>query len=126
MMNDIETREDLEFLLREFYTSLLRDDEMRRIFIDVMNVDLDDHIHIIADFWQQVVFGTGSYRRNAMQIHVEINEHTHLTPAHFKTWLQTFEATVNRHFSGTNAARMITRALSIATIMQAKLSQNGD
>lgn len=120
-MKDIESRADLELLLSRFYETLLLDDEMKRIFIDVMQTNLEEHLPAIADFWEQVVLGTGDYRKNVMQIHLGIHDKTPLLSSHFKTWLDTFASVVDRYFSGENAEKAKTRAASIATVMQLKL-----
>ena len=121
LQTDIKSRTDLEFLLSEFYKTLLQNEDMRRIFIDVAQIDMDEHLPTIVDFWEQVLFHTSDYKKNVMQLHVELNEKTRLSGEHFKIWLDTFEATVSTHFSGENADKIITRALSIGTIMQIKL-----
>lgn len=122
---DIETREDLELLLREFYNILLKDDSINYIFTDVARVDMEAHIPIITDFWEMVLFQKGSYRKNAIQVHTELNKQTPLTPAHFKTWLHHFNNTVDRLYKGSNAFQAKQRAESIATIMQIKTKQMG-
>ncbi|RZJ64449.1 MAG: group III truncated hemoglobin [Flavobacterium sp.] len=121
LLTDIESRADLELLLSRFYEKLLRNHEMHRIFIDVMKINLEAHLPTIADFWEQVLFGTGDYRRNAMQIHVGIHERTPLSTEHFKIWFDTFKAVVHENFAGENAEKTITRALSVGTIIQTKL-----
>jgi hemoglobin len=96
---------------------------MRRIFIDVAQIDLKEHLPSIVDFWQQIVFGTAEYHKNVMQLHLGLNEKTKLSPDHFQTWLKTFETAVDAHFCGENSEKIKTRALSIATVMRVKLSQ---
>jgi len=120
-MSDIQNRQDLELLLERFYDILLSNPEMHHIFIDVAKIDMRHHLPTITDFWEQVLFQTGNYKKNVMQLHVELNEKAKLSSDHFQTWLKTFESTVNQNFSGENADKIITRALSIATIMQIKI-----
>ncbi|NUY80756.1 group III truncated hemoglobin [Flavobacterium sp. MAH-1] len=120
-MNDIQNRKDLEFLLSRFYDSLLQNPEMHHIFIDVAKIDMQEHLPIITDFWEQVLFQTGDYKKNVMKLHVELNEKVQLSPENFQTWLATFQNTVDAHFLGENSEKAKTRALSIATIMQIKL-----
>ena len=122
---DIETREDLEILLREFYNVLLKDDSINYIFTDVARIDMEAHIPVITDFWEMVLFQTGSYRKNAIQVHTELNKLTPLTAGHFKTWLHHFNNTVDRLYNGSNAFQVKQRAASIATIMQIKIKQTG-
>ncbi|MBD3583688.1 group III truncated hemoglobin [Flavobacterium selenitireducens] len=120
-MPDIQNRQDLELLLARFYDTLLQNPEMHRIFIDVAKIDMAEHLPTITDFWEQVLLHSGVYKKNVMQLHVELNEKAKLSPGHFQTWLKTFEAAVNENFSGENAEIVKTRALSIATIMQVKI-----
>ena len=121
-MKDIETRADLEVLLREFYKRLLADDSINYIFTDVAKMDLEEHLPVITDFWELSLFHTGDYRNNPMKIHMDLNSKEKLTEEHFNTCLNHFYATTDSLFRGLNAEKIKTRALSIATIMKIKLS----
>ncbi len=120
-MKDICCREDLEFLMREFYNSLLQNDLMKRVFIEIAKIDLEAHLPHIVDFWEQNILQTGNYRKNVLEIHRNLNKLEKLTPDYFKIWLDTFFATVDRHFFGEKAEQIKTRALSIATVMLLKM-----
>jgi hemoglobin len=124
-MTDILTRNDLEKLLREFYGKLLQDPAISYIFTDVAKITLEDHLPHLIDFWEQTLFHTGGYRKNVMQLHLDLNAKEHLTGQHFDIWLNTFNAVVDSLFVGENAENAKTRALSIATIMKIKLAQQG-
>lgn len=121
-MKDIENRQDIESLLTEFYNRLLKDPAISSIFTDVAKIDLAHHLPILADFWEQSLFNTGTYRNNTMQIHLDLNAQEKLTEKHFKTWLKHFHATTDHYFSGLNAERIKARAQSIATVIKIKLS----
>ena len=86
-MKDIKTRADLELLLKEFYTKLLQDESINYIFLDVAKIDLVHHLPILADFWEQVMFHTGSYRNNPMQIHLNLNAKEKLTEQQWNEFL---------------------------------------
>lgn len=120
-MTDIQNRQDLEFLMDHFYARLLADDAINYIFTDVAKINLSQHLPHIVDFWEQVVLDSGNYRNNVLQIHLDLNKKEPLTPKHFEIWLGHFNQTVNSYFIGENASKMITRALSIATVMKIKL-----
>lgn len=120
-MKDIETRADLELLLEEFYTKLLQDNSINYIFLDVAKIDLEHHLPILADFWEQTLFHTGSYRNNTMQVHLDLNAKEKLTEKHFDTWLKNFYTAIDKLFAGPNAEKAKTRALSIATVMKIKM-----
>lgn len=121
-MRDIETRADLEALLGQFYSKLLTDDTISYVFTDVAEIDLDKHLPHIVDFWEQSLFGNNGYRKNVMQIHLDLNNMEKLTQNHFNTWLAHFENTTDSLFCGRNAEKIKTRAVSIATVMRIKLS----
>lgn len=120
-MRDVETREDLHLLMSEFYVKLLKDPKVNFIFTEVAKIDLEPHLLELVDFWEQMLFNTGSYRKNVLQIHLDINEKIKLSEAHFTIWLNYFNLTIDENFSGQIAENMKTRALSIATVMKIKM-----
>ena len=120
-MEDIQTREDLLFLMNTFYGKLLVDIRIKHIFLDVAKIDLTTHIPVITDFWEQNILGTGSYKNNVLKVHRDLDEQFHLSPEHFEVWLDHFESTIDSNYSGENAEKMKTRALSIANVMKIKL-----
>ncbi|WP_309640211.1 group III truncated hemoglobin [Flavobacterium sp.] len=123
MMHDIENQGDLFFLVDEFYKKLLADNNISYIFTEVVRIKIEVHLPILVTFWSQAILGTGGYTRNLTQIHLDINQKEYLSPELFQIWLSHFNATVNENFTGTNAEKIKTNALSIATIMQIKIAQ---
>ena len=123
-MKDIESRQDLEVLLTAFYNRLLADPAISHIFTDVAKIDLQSHLPHIVDFWQHSLFYTGSYRKNVMQIHLDLNSKERLTDAHFETWLHHLTTTADSLFRGETTEKLKTRAQSIATVMKIKIYQN--
>lgn len=121
-MKDIESRADLEVFTRTFYTRLLNDDRVNYIFTDVAKIDLEEHLPKITDFWELSMFHTGPYHNNPMHVHMQLNDKEQLKSEHFDVWLGHFNATVDELFTGLNAEKIKTRALSIATIMKIKVS----
>jgi hemoglobin len=77
----------------------------------------------LVTFWSQAILGTGGYTNNLTQIHLEVNRKEHLTPELFKIWLNHFESSVNELFCGSNAEKIKTNALNIATVLQIKIAQ---
>ena len=120
-MRDIQTREDLHLLMMEFYKKLLADDKISFIFTEVAQIDLEPHLWELVDFWEQILFDTGSYRKNVMQLHMDVNQKSKFSAEHFAIWLQYFNSTIDENFKGQIAENMKTRALSIATVMKIKL-----
>lgn len=120
-MRDIQTREDLHVLMSKFYLKLLADSKISYIFTKVAKIDLAPHLFELVDFWEQILFDKGSYRKNVLQIHANINQLSKLSDEHFAIWLNHFNTTIDENFAGQNAENMKTRALSMATVMKIKL-----
>lgn len=120
-MQDIQTRADLEQLLWAFYGKLLQDPAISYIFTDVAKINLEEHMPSLTDFWEQALLQRNGYRKNVMQIHLDLNAQERLTQEHFSIWLNYFNETVDEMFAGQNAENAKTRALSIATVMQIKM-----
>jgi hemoglobin len=82
---------------------------------------LEPHLLELVDFWEQMLFDRGEYRKNVLQIHKDIDHQSKLSAEHFEIWLQYFNTTIDENFSGQTAENMKTRALSIATVMKIKM-----
>ena len=120
MKRDIENREDIDRLMHAFYAEAMLDDEIGYIFTDVAKLDLDHHLPIIGDFWETMLFQTGSYSkhgRNPLQVHGALSEKEPLTLEHFTRWLEIFNATIDALFEGERADFLKFRARAIANRM---------
>lgn len=118
---DIENRADIELVMKNFYVKLLGDEEMNHLFNEVVKIDLESHMPILADFWEGILFHRGGYKRNTMAKHLNLNIKYKLEARHFKLWLNFFNESVDEMFQGNIADQAKTRALSIATVMQFKI-----
>ena len=123
MKKEIANREDLYTLLTQFYNKLLADNSISYLFTDVAKIDLHHHLEILIDFWDSILFQSDTYRKNAMQPHMILHQKSPLHKHHFETWLGYFNQTVDELFEGEKASLAKERALSIATVMQIKISQ---
>ncbi len=124
MKKDIENREDIYILVKHFYVKLMNDAEMHHFFIDFNNPQLlEEHLQVLVNFWDNVLFYTGGYRKNAMQPHLKLHQTKPFQSKHFKSWLASFNASVDELFEGQMAHTAKTRALSIATVMEIKISE---
>jgi len=124
MKKDIENREDLVLLLNSFYQKAFKDDLIGRFFTQVVPLDLNTHIPIIADFWESVVFGSRGYRKNVMEVHRHIHQLSSIKKEHLDQWIKLFSGTVDELFEGEKAILIKQRAKSIATLMDIKLNHN--
>lgn len=122
---DITSREDLLQLVTRFYEKLLADSSISYLFTDIAKIDLDHHLPVLVDFWDNVLFASDTYRKNAMQPHLDLHYQSPLQKHHFDTWLRYFKESVDELFDpGAEKAFLAKeRATSIATIMQIKIMQ---
>jgi len=123
MKRDIESRKDLFELMKSFYHRLLNDRSISYLFTDVAKIDLEHHLPVLVDFWDSVLFQSDTYRKNAMQPHMNLHIKSPLQPHHFETWLTYFNESVDELFTGEKAFMAKERATSIATVMKIKLAQ---
>lgn len=123
MKKDITDRNDLLPLLTLFYNKLLADKSISYLFTDIAKIELPHHLGILVDFWDSVLFQKDVYRKNAMQPHLDLHQKSPLEKHHFQTWLTYFNESVDELFEGEKAFFAKERALSIATVMQIKVSQ---
>ena len=123
-MKDIQNRADIDLLMRNFYNRLLADPTISFVFTDVAKIDLELHLPIIGDFWEQNLLQTGSYKNNVLDIHRQLDNKEKLTPELFEIWLSHFSIAIDQNFKGENSEKAKTRALSIATIMKIKMHKN--
>jgi hemoglobin len=113
-LTDIQSREDVAFLINEFYQKVLRDPQLAPFF---KNIDWEHHTPVIIDFWCMILFGDARYRSNPFEKHLKFP----LQSVHFTQWLTHFSITVDENFKGVKAEEIKQRAQSIAGIFQHKL-----
>jgi hemoglobin len=77
-----------------------------------------------VNFWDNILFYSGTYKKNAMQPHIELHVKKPFKIQHFQQWLLHFKNTVDDHFVGENAHAAKSRAISIATVMQIKIFES--
>ncbi len=120
---DIQSRADIEKLVKVFYEKLLDDKLLAPLFLDVAEVDLSKHLPILYDFWESALFQVGKYKRDTFGAHLNLHQSHRLEAAHFNRWLDLFNETVDEFFEGIKATQAKERALSIATFIKIKLNK---
>ena len=123
MKKDIENRADIIVFVDAFYGCLLEDPLLRSIFLDVARINLADHLPVIYDFWETVLFQTGAYRGDTLEKHLELHMERALEKKHFERWLQLFSKSLNALFEGDKTEEARQKARSIATVMKVKIDE---
>ncbi len=115
---DITGRNEIAVLVNTFYEKVKKDKILSVMFADV---HWDNHLPVMYDFWENVIFHTGNYSGNPMVKHHMVHQKNPLSKEHFEKWLLLFEETVDELFAGPNAKSIKERARSIASIMEMKI-----
>ncbi|MDP3312441.1 group III truncated hemoglobin [Lutibacter sp.] len=124
MKKELEGRSDIYVFVKEFYTKLLQDEIVNHFFEDFKNEDkLEIHLQVLVDFWDNILFYSGTYQKNAMQPHLLLHQKKEFKEIHFTHWLLHFNTTIDSLFIGEMAHTAKSRALSIATVMQIKVNE---
>lgn len=126
MKKDITNRADIQQLVDTFYTRVRADETIGYLFNEVAQVNWEQHLPRMYDFWENIVFQTVGFTGNPMTAHMQLHQKSPLSQAHFDRWLQLFLSTVDELFEGEKAELIKQRALSIATMMRIKITQSND
>lgn len=119
-LSDIENRADIDRLMQLFYSRAMVDERIGRFFTEVVRLDLDEHLPVIGDFWESVLFGTTAYRRygrTPLTVHAELDQKLRLEPEHFERWIELFVSAIDELFSGPRAEGAKVRARAIVLRM---------
>ncbi|BDD06216.1 group III truncated hemoglobin [Aureibacter tunicatorum] len=118
MKMDVQCREDIDFLIRKFYSRVRKDELLGPIFNEVID-DWDKHMDHIADFWESSIFHVGKFKGNPMAKHMEVDQKADhsITQNHFGRWLQLWFTTLEEDFEGENTRLLKERARNMASIM---------
>ena len=128
LKKDVTQRADIEDIVARFYDAVLADPIVGFIFTDIAEIQLEHHLPIIVDFWDDIVFTEGVYKGNPLQKHLDIHHKMPLRPGHFTRWLFLFDKAVKEHHIGDNAQKMLDRAELVAKSISAALikAKRGD
>ena len=125
-LNDVTNRQDIQSIVARFYETMLQDAIVGFIFTDIAQIDLEEHLPVIVDFWFDVLFTQGKeqkqYKGNVLKKHLELNQLMSLKPGHFTRWLYLFNQAVNQQYAGDNAELMKHRAELVAKTISAAIT----
>jgi len=114
-LSDIKNRDDIKSFLAVFYNKAQNDDVIGEKFKDI---NMGEHIELIADFWDSILFGTNRYHGDPFGKHIPMK----LDPQHFSSWVEIFTETADEMFSGDVVDELKNRGITIAGVFQHKLT----
>lgn len=118
MNKDIKNRADIELLVDNFYGKVKTDKLIGNFFTEVIQIKWEKHLSIMCDFWENIIFFSGNYIGNPMNLHQHLHKIKDIEKKHFNRWNKLFSASVDELFSGEKATLIKSKAKNIASIMQ--------
>jgi hemoglobin len=122
-VKDIETRDDVERLVRAFYRRALTDPIIGFLFTDVAKLDLEAHVPRITSFWETILLGARSYGGGAFRPHAELHAKATLQRGHFDRWLVLWRETIDELFAGERAEQAKAHADRVAKAFYGRLTE---
>ena len=119
-MKKIEDEADVKLLVDTFYIRLINDPMLQSYFLNAL-AHKEAHLENMYNFWNNILFYSGGYMGNPLQIHQQIHHFLPLNKLLFDRWLQLFNETLDELFTGEKAALAKQRSYAIATVMQLKI-----
>ena len=118
MKKDIQNREDVSLLVRNFYSKIRANDELGPIFNNAIT-DWEHHLEHLTDFWESQLFRKNLYRGNPLEKHVALDNtnNNSITNDLFGLWLQFWIQTLEDFFEGKNVILAKNRARNIASYL---------
>ncbi len=120
---DITNRRDIEKFIILFYQNVMKDAIIGTIFTKIFTLNWEQHIPLITDFWETILLDNPVYKKNAMEIHYELNKTYKLKKKHFDAWLHLFNTTIDHMYSGEKVLLAKKRAAGIAALMLLKMDK---
>jgi hemoglobin len=114
---DIKNINDIILLVDNFYSKVNDDELLSPVFNELVKINWDEHLPIMYNFWNAVLFDTNAYKGQPLTSHTNLP----INKNHFERWLRLFKQTVDENFEGDKAVEAKEKADSIALIFQTKL-----
>jgi len=95
-MKDIQSRKDIEFLVNIFYSEIKENKEIGFFFTEISQLNFDDHLPKMYNFWESIIFKKASYSGNPMLSHILLNKKSSIKieEKHFNIWISLWRKTV--------------------------------
>lgn len=121
-MSDIKNDKDIKKLVHAFYGKVQEDERLNYIFSDFAEVDWDNHLPKMVDFWSNLLFQTGKYSGRPFRKHMPLP----IEKMDFSRWVNLFYKTVDDLFEGEKADYAKEMAGKIASSFSIRLEMEGN
>jgi hemoglobin len=113
---DLDSPEEIAEMVRRFYQDVAQDDLLGPLFNDVAQVDWNEHLPKLTQFWCRALLGIEGYVGNPYRAHSLINDRSPFTMEHFERWLELFHDTVELGWTGPLADHALALAHNVARV----------
>ncbi len=120
-MKTLEDRNDIELLVNDFYNKAIADPLLADFFTKGMQTSLEEHLPVIYNFWDSVLFNAKNYHGNVMHKHIDLNKKLTMKDKHFERWQFLFFESLDQHFHGDKADEVKKRVGLMANLMKFKV-----
>ena len=102
-MKDIQNREDINVLVKAFYSKIRKDE----LLGDIFNSHIPDetwpsHLEKLTDFWEANLFGTTLFRGNPARKHLSVDKNLNhsIEQKHFDRWVNLWFDSIDKLYEG--------------------------
>ncbi len=120
-MEDIKDDQDIKTFVHAFYDKVGKDERLGYVFNDYAEVDWDEHLPRMVDFWSNILFQTRRFKGRPFRKHLPLP----IKKGDFDRWLGLFEETIDNHFEGPNADYAKEMAGKVASSFAIRLQMEG-
>lgn len=114
---DIESLDDIKFLVNTFYEKVQKDPLIGPIFEKVVNGHWDTHLDKMYRFWQTILLDEVAYSGSPFLVHAPLP----IYKEHFEAWLILWKETLSENYEGQKATDALWRAERMAEMFKYKL-----
>lgn len=118
---DLANRDDIVRLVNRFYERIREDEKLGPVFNHIAAIDWDTHLPKMYDFWDTVMFRSGTYQGNPISAHARLAPLTDMGWDKFEHWLSLFRDTVDELFDGDKAGHIVRCAEDMANVLYSKI-----
>ena len=123
MKKDIKNRADIELLVENFYIKVKSDKLIGHFFTEVAQINWEKHLPLMTNFFENIIFFSGNYTGNPMNLHLHLNENKAIQRKHFTRWQKLFFITLDELYIGEKTTLIKQKIESISNIMQKNIFQ---
>lgn len=110
---DLDSRGAIHDLVVEFYREIIFDEVLEPVFSEVAEVDWNEHIPKLVDYWCQILLRTGDYAGPIMAAHRELHSMGPIRAEHCDRWYALWVSSVDGSWSGPVADHAKDHAASV-------------